>query len=49
VNGVDVRLRAAAQLGFKSAIVPKSNVEGTLPLSVKGVATVSDALNALLG
>src|SRR5436190_7746407 len=49
VNGVDVRLRAAAQLGFKSAIVPRSNVEGALPLSVKGVATVSDALAALLG
>jgi len=49
VNGIDVRLRAAAQLGFKSAIVPRSNVEGALPLSVKGVATVSDALAALLG
>src|SRR5205823_1809391 len=49
VNGVEVRLRAAAQLGFKSAVVPRSNVEGALPLSVKGVATVSDALGALLG
>jgi DNA repair protein RadA/Sms len=49
VNGVDVRLRAAAQLGFKSAVVPRSNVEGALPLSVKGVASVSDALAALLG
>ncbi|HEY2992307.1 MAG TPA: DNA repair protein RadA [Methylomirabilota bacterium] len=49
VNGVDVRLRAAAQLGFKSAVIPRSNVEGALPLSVKGVATVSDALGALLG
>src|SRR5919197_786958 len=36
VNGVDVRLRAAAQLGFKSAVIPRSNVEGALPLSVKG-------------
>src|SRR5207247_909315 len=43
VNGIEPRLRAAAQLGFKSAIVPKSNVEGALPLAVKGVATVSDA------
>jgi DNA repair protein RadA/Sms len=49
VNGVDVRLRAAAQLGFKSALVPKNNAEGTLPLPVKGVATVSEALGALLG
>jgi DNA repair protein RadA/Sms len=49
VNGIEPRLRAAAQLGFKSAIVPKSNVEGALPMAVKGVATVSDALGALLG
>jgi DNA repair protein RadA/Sms len=49
VNGTEVRLRAAAQLGFKSAVVPRSNVDGGLPLPVKGVATVSDALGALLG
>jgi len=49
VNGIEPRLRAAAQLGFKSAVVPKSNVEGALPMAVKGVATVSDALGALLG
>ena len=49
VSGVEARLRAAAQLGFKSAIVPRSNVDGTLPLPVRGVASVSDALAALLG
>ncbi|HEX2438606.1 MAG TPA: DNA repair protein RadA [Methylomirabilota bacterium] len=49
VSGVEARLRAAAQLGFKSAIVPRSNAGGALPLPVKGVATVSDALGALLG
>ena len=49
VNGADVRLRAAAQLGFTSAVVPRSNVDATLPLPVKGVATVSEALAALLG
>jgi DNA repair protein RadA/Sms len=49
VNGIEPRLRAAAQLGFKSAIVPKSNVEGSLPLAVKGVASVSEALAAVLG
>ena len=49
VNGIEPRLRAAAQLGFKSAIVPKSNIEGSLPMAVKGVATVSDALAAVLG
>jgi DNA repair protein RadA/Sms len=49
VNGVEMRLRAAAQLGFKSAIVPRSNAEGALPMPVRGVATVSEALGALLG
>ena len=49
VNGADVRLRAAAQLGFKSAVVPKNNVDSALPLPVKGVATVSDAVAALIG
>jgi DNA repair protein RadA/Sms len=49
VTGVETRLRAAAHLGFKSAIVPRSNVDGVLPLPVRAVATVSDALAALLG
>jgi DNA repair protein RadA/Sms len=49
VNGVEARLRAAAQLGFRSAIVPRSNVEGALPLPVTGVGSVGDALGALLG
>ena len=49
VSGVEPRLRAAAQLGFKSAIVPRNNVDGELPLPVRGVATVGDALAALLG
>ena len=49
VTGVETRLRAAAHLGFKSAIVPRSNADGALPLPVRGVATVSDALAALLG
>ena len=49
VTGVETRLRAAAHLGFKSAIVPRSNADGVLPLPIRGVATVSDALAALLG
>ncbi len=49
VSGVEARLRAAAQLGFKSAIVPRGNVDGSLPLPIKGVASVSEALGALLG
>jgi DNA repair protein RadA/Sms len=49
VSGVEARLKAASQLGFRRAIVPRSNVEGTLPLPVTGVASVADALAALLG
>jgi DNA repair protein RadA/Sms len=49
VSGVEARLRAAAQLGFRSAIVPRGNADGTLPLPVKAVGSVADALAALLG
>jgi DNA repair protein RadA/Sms len=49
VNGVEARLKAAAQLGFRRAIVPRSNVESDLPLPVTGVASVADALGVLLG
>jgi DNA repair protein RadA/Sms len=49
VNGVEPRLRAAAQLGFRAAIVPRGNADGALPLPVTAVGSVSDALGALLG
>jgi DNA repair protein RadA/Sms len=51
VTGLEARLREAAALGFREAIVPQSNlVEQTRPpLPVHGVATVHDALDALLG
>jgi DNA repair protein RadA/Sms len=49
VSGVEARLKAASQLGFRRAVVPRSNVEGALPLPVTGVASVADALGALLG
>ena len=50
VAGLEPRLRAAAQLGFRSAVVPKSSAAEVraAPLSVRGVATVSEALEALL-
>jgi DNA repair protein RadA/Sms len=50
VAGLESRLRAAAQLGFRSAVVPKSSAAEVraAPLSVRGVATVSEALEALL-
>ncbi len=49
VNGLEARLKAAAQLGFRAAIVPRSNVAEAkaLPLPARGVATVSDALGIL--
>ncbi len=51
VAGLELRLREAAALGFRRAIVPRSNVlEPTkVSLDVRGVATIGDALTALLG
>jgi DNA repair protein RadA/Sms len=49
VSGVEPRLRAAAQLGFRSAIIPRGNVDGTLPLPVRPVGTVGEAIETLLG
>jgi DNA repair protein RadA/Sms len=51
VAGLELRLREAAALGFRRAIVPQSNVlEPTkVALEIRGVATVADALTVLLG
>jgi len=50
VTGLEPRLRAAAQLGFRAAVVPKGSVADVkgLPIRVQGVATVGEALEALL-
>jgi DNA repair protein RadA/Sms len=50
VAGLEARLRAAAQLGFRAAVVPESSADGarSWPLAVKGVATVGQALEVLL-
>jgi DNA repair protein RadA/Sms len=50
VAGLESRLRAAAQLGFHSAVVPKSSAAdaGAAPLKVRGVGTVTEAVEALL-
>jgi DNA repair protein RadA/Sms len=49
VTGLATRLREAAQLGFRQAVVPASNLDGTpLPLEVHGVATVDAAIGAVL-
>jgi DNA repair protein RadA/Sms len=50
VTALEARLRTAAQLGFRSAVVSKNaavELRGA-PLTVRGVATVADALEALL-
>src|SRR5499433_3523452 len=51
VAGLELRLREAAALGFRRAIVPQSNVlePAKVALDIRGVATVGDALTALLG
>src|SRR5438309_3141041 len=50
VAGLELRLREAAGLGFRRAIVPQNNVLEPMKVSldIRGVATVSDALTALL-
>jgi DNA repair protein RadA/Sms len=50
VSALEPRLRAAAQLGFRAAVVPKRNaVEAkSPPLRVHGAATIGEALEVLL-
>ena len=50
VTGLEARLREAAQLGFRQALVPQSNLADNprLPLETHGVATVHAALDVLL-
>ena len=51
VTGVEARVKEAAALGFRQAVVPKSNVASgaKLALPVHGVASVREAIDALLG
>src|SRR2546427_286229 len=51
VTGIEARVKEAAALGFQEAVVPKSNVAdaGKLALPVHGVATIHEAIDALLG
>jgi len=50
VTGLATRLREAAQLGFRQAVVPASNLGdgAALPLEAHGVATVDEAIAVLL-
>lgn len=49
VMGAETRLREAEKMGFKKAIVPKSNLKGKLPkkIEVFGVSSVSECLRLL--
>ncbi|HEU5320438.1 MAG TPA: DNA repair protein RadA, partial [Methylomirabilota bacterium] len=51
VSGVEARLREAAALGFREAVVPESNLaeRPKLPVEARGVATVHAALDLLVG
>jgi DNA repair protein RadA/Sms len=52
VTGLALRLKDAAALGFGAAVVPRNNLagaEGPFPLEVQGVASVEEAVKALLG
>ncbi|HVQ77822.1 MAG TPA: DNA repair protein RadA [Candidatus Binatia bacterium] len=52
VTGLAARLKDAAALGFGTALVPQNNLaaaERPFPLDVQGVASVEEAVKALLG
>ncbi len=51
VTGLEARLREAAALGFREAVVPQSNLaeQPRLPLEARGVTTVHAALDLLVG
>lgn len=51
VSGLEVRLKEAAALGFKAAVVPQSNLagRGSPALEAQGVGSVDEAVRVLLG
>ena len=51
VTGVEARVKEAAALGFREAVVPRSNVAdgARLALPTLGVGTIHEAIDALLG
>src|SRR5438552_1970723 len=50
VSGLETRLKEAAQLGFREAVVPASNLAdgAKLPVDVRGVRTIIEAMDFLL-
>jgi DNA repair protein RadA/Sms len=51
VTALDARLKEAAALGFRSAVVPRNNLgaRAAHPLDVQGVGSVDEAVHLLLG
>jgi DNA repair protein RadA/Sms len=51
VTALEARLKEAAQLGFREAVVPRSNLGEVprLPVATRGVGTIHEALDLLLG
>ena len=51
VTALEARLKEAAQLGFREAVVPRSNLGEALrlPIAAQGVGSVHEALDLLLG
>jgi DNA repair protein RadA/Sms len=51
VTGVEARVKEAAALGFREAVVPKSNLTDGIRLALPalGVGTIHEAIDALLG
>jgi DNA repair protein RadA/Sms len=51
VTGLEARLKEAAALGFKAAVVPQGSLagRGAQPLEAQGVGTVDEAVKVLLG
>jgi DNA repair protein RadA/Sms len=51
VTGIEARVKEAAALGFREAVVPRSNLgDGVRPaLPALGVGTIHEAIDALLG
>ncbi len=52
ISFIEQRLREAAKLGFKTAIIPKSNLKGLGKIDnmkVVGVASINEALDIVLG
>ena len=50
VNHLERRLKEAAKMGFKKAIIPQGNIKAgpEYPLTVKGVTTVAEALTYIV-